>query len=111
MVMEYLAGGTLKDKLAAYEAEGKTMSLEETAVILDKVSSGLDYAHQRGIIHRDIKPANILFADDGEPIIADFGIVKLLNETAVLDANGWRCWLAPLPPPRTSDTETNRQTG
>lgn len=88
MVMEYLAGGTLKDKLAAYEADGKIMSLEETAVILDKVANGLDYAHQRGIIHRDIKPANILFSEDGEPIIADFGIVKLLNETAVLTQTG-----------------------
>lgn len=79
MVMEYLAGGSLDDKLKAYEEAGKTMPLDEAATILDKVCSGLDYAHDRGLIHRDIKPANILFSEDGEPIIADFGIVKLLD--------------------------------
>lgn len=88
MVMEYLDGGTLDDILAKYKAQGGPMPLEETADILDKIASGLDYAHKRGLIHRDIKPANILISDDGEPIIADFGIVKLLDEAAVLTQTG-----------------------
>lgn len=88
MVMEYLDGGTLDDKLAEYEAKGTTMPLTEVAAILGKVGSGLDYAHERGLVHRDIKPANILFSEDDEPIIADFGIVKLLNDTAMLTQTG-----------------------
>ncbi|MCP4358057.1 MAG: serine/threonine protein kinase [Chloroflexi bacterium] len=88
MVMEYLDGGTLGDKLTKYETMGSVMPLEETAAILDKVASGLDYAHQRGLIHRDIKPANVLFSEDGEPIIADFGIVKLLGDTLALTQTG-----------------------
>lgn len=88
MVMEYLDGGTLSEILAKYKEAGRPMPLEEAANILDKIASGLDYAHKRGLIHRDIKPANILFSEDGEPIVADFGIVKLLDEGAALTQTG-----------------------
>ena len=88
MVMEYLHGGTLDDLLAKNKSQGITITLEKTAQILQKVAGGLDYAHQRGLIHRDIKPSNILISDEGEPIIADFGIVKLLDEASVLTQTG-----------------------
>lgn len=69
IVMRYMAGGSLQDKLNAGE-----IKLTEMAHILKRVSDALDAAHARGIIHRDIKPSNILFDSSGEAFLSDFGI-------------------------------------
>lgn len=73
LVMEYLPGGTLKHLI------GEPMSWQEAIRLLLPVARGLEYAHYRGIVHRDIKPANILLTENSEPILSDFGIVKLLQ--------------------------------
>lgn len=78
LVMPYVTGGTLRQTL---ENRG-ILPLNETLSIIDQIAAGLDYAHARGIIHRDLKPANILFHADGRVMLADFGLVKMLNETA-----------------------------
>lgn len=88
MVMEYLKGGSLKDRLAGLRSRGAPMPLAETAHVLDALAGALDYAHGRGAIHRDIKPANILFTEAGEPVIADFGIARLLGDVSQLTASG-----------------------
>jgi hypothetical protein len=48
----------------------------------------LDYAHARGVIHRDIKPANVLLATPHWPMLADFGIAKLLDESQRFTQSG-----------------------
>src|ERR1700730_18648381 len=58
LVMPYMSGGTLADRLA----EG-ALTPEEAGQILDQVASALQFAHDNGIIHRDIKPSNILMRD------------------------------------------------
>ncbi|MBN2047268.1 MAG: serine/threonine protein kinase [Anaerolineaceae bacterium] len=73
IVMEYLSGGTLKERI------GKPMNYREAAKLLVPIADGLHYAHQHGIIHRDIKPANILFTELGVPRISDFGIAKMIS--------------------------------
>ena len=88
MVMEYLKGNTLKDRLAELRSRGETMPLAEIARILDALAGALDYAHGRGAIHRDIKPANILFTEQDEPVVADFGIARLLGDVGQLTAPG-----------------------
>jgi serine/threonine protein kinase len=70
-VMRLMKGGTLRDKLA----QGP-LTLDETIAILKRVGSALDKAHRSGIIHRDLKPGNILFDDDSNAFLSDFGIVK-----------------------------------
>src|SRR5206468_3159788 len=72
MVLEYLPGGTLEDRLTP----GLLLPDEESGRIAAQTAAGLAHAHERGVIHRDLKPANILFAGDGRAKIADFGIAR-----------------------------------
>jgi eukaryotic-like serine/threonine-protein kinase len=73
LVMEYLPGGTLKQKL------GKPMPWQVAVRLLLPISQALEYAHAHGIIHRDIKPSNILLTERGQPMLSDFGIAKILD--------------------------------
>jgi WD40 repeat protein/serine/threonine protein kinase len=79
LVMRWLRGGSLRTRLKT-----KPLTLDEITTLLDQVSSALATAHRRGVIHRDIKPDNILFDEDGNAYLADFGIAKDL-ETASRD--------------------------
>lgn len=74
LVMPYVPGGTLYDRLMQ-----DRMSYNQIASLLAKLASALDSAHGQGIVHRDIKPANILFNEQGEPLIADFGLSKIFT--------------------------------
>jgi len=78
MSMEYLSGGTLKDKIA----RGK-LSLFEAIRILEEIANGLMYAHKKSYIHGDIKPSNILFRDTGEAVITDFNITTLQDASGL----------------------------
>lgn len=80
LVMEYLPGGTLKQKM-----QGKPMHWRDAARMLLPVCHALGHAHESGIIHRDIKPSNILISESGEPMLTDFGIAKIIegDETTV----------------------------
>src|SRR5205085_11128204 len=53
--MEYVAGGSLADKLA-----GTPLPPRDVAKLVEKLARTIQYAHQHGIVHRDLKPANIL---------------------------------------------------
>ncbi len=81
LVMPHITGGTLREVL---DKRGR-LSLSETLPIIDQAAAALDYAHAQGIIHRDLKPGNILFHADGRVVLADFGLAKILNETAEAD--------------------------
>jgi predicted Ser/Thr protein kinase len=81
MVMEFVDGQTLKQKLNALRAEGRVMSPEEASKILNQICQALDYAHERGLIHRDIKPANILLTSEGDAVLSDFGIARMIEST------------------------------
>ncbi len=77
-VMPLMRGGTLSDRIA-----GGPLSLKETTSILERIGGALDKAHSRNIVHRDIKPGNILFDEDGDAFLSDFGIVKVENSNAL----------------------------
>lgn len=73
LVMPFVQGGTLKEKM------GHPMPYAQAAALLAPIADALEYAHQRGIIHRDVKPANILLTETGVPLLSDFGIAKILS--------------------------------
>ncbi len=78
LVMEYIRGGSLAQKL-----ESGTLDLPTAGRIMLQMCSGLEEAHQQGIIHRDLKPDNILLQDKVERPdwvkIVDFGIAHLID--------------------------------
>ncbi|MCB1919655.1 MAG: protein kinase [Candidatus Competibacteraceae bacterium] len=82
MVMEYVEGGTLKNRIQ------KGLSAEQAVNILRQLAGALGHAHHQGFVHRDIKPANILFRDDHNAVLSDFGIAKAFEDTAPLTATG-----------------------
>lgn len=83
LVMPYLPGGDLGQKLAAYRARGEVMPVATTLTILGQIANALDYAHRHGLVHRDVKPANILFNEAGQALLTDFGLVKAAASSAV----------------------------
>ncbi len=90
LVMEYISGGTLKERLDELAAKGEQLSLQESVRLIIEVGSALAYAHRRQMVHRDIKPANIMLDENNRAILTDFGIVKLLGDqsTSAYTATG-----------------------
>jgi serine/threonine protein kinase len=82
IAMEYLPGGDLKTQITQGMKPGQALK------ILARLASCLAYVHSRGVIHRDIKPSNILFRADGTPVLADFGIAKLIQTDNDLTVTG-----------------------
>jgi len=71
IVMEYLGGGSLDDRVRAGRIRTR-QALEW----LEQAAAALDAAHAEGVIHRDVKPANLLLDEDGNAHVADFGIAS-----------------------------------
>jgi len=67
---EYVKGGNLKQWIRL----GRIRSMEQLLTIAIKIATGLQTAHNFGVIHQDVKPANILMTENGNPKITDFGI-------------------------------------
>jgi serine/threonine protein kinase len=79
MVLEFLPGETLQDRLKRLSDEKRLLSIEESIQYTINICDALGYAHQRGMVHRDIKPANIMLDIHNQAILMDFGIVKIVG--------------------------------
>jgi len=82
LVMEYLRGADLNDKLK------RGLHIQDLIRVVRDISRALDFAHEKGYIHRDIKPENILFREDGSAVLTDFGIAKVVDSGANLTRHG-----------------------
>ena len=69
-VMPHIEGESLRERID----REKQLGVDDAVAITQKVAGALDYAHEHGVVHRDIKPGNILLSEQGEPLVADFGI-------------------------------------
>src|SRR5579884_2778561 len=82
LVMPLVTGGTLRTWLAGRPP------LARVVPVLLRLLDALDYAHRQRVVHRDLKPSNVLLGPGEWPLLADFGIAKLAESTAVLTHSG-----------------------
>jgi serine/threonine-protein kinase len=75
LVMEYLPGGSLAQRLATGE---RLAAVQVRRMALD-IIAGLEAAHHRGVVHRDVKPANVFFDVRGTAKLGDFGVAHLVD--------------------------------
>ena len=73
LVMRYLRGGSLREALAH-----GAMAPGRVGLLIEQVALALASAHRQGVVHCDVKPANILFDEEGNAYLSDFGIAKEL---------------------------------
>lgn len=94
LVMEFVQGPSLAAYMKTLHEQKQRMPIGTVAILLKSIASALDYAHSKGLVHRDIKPANVLLRSpseeihinnplplDVEPVLTDFGLVRLLDST------------------------------
>jgi serine/threonine protein kinase len=82
-VMRYMTGGSLTERI-----QDGNLTVEQIAYILLRLADALDYAHRKGIVHRDLKPGNILFDENDNAYISDFGIAKFAQAATRITHSG-----------------------
>jgi TolB-like protein/predicted Ser/Thr protein kinase len=92
--MKFIEGGHLDEVV-----KRAPMSIRRAAELIAKVARTVHYAHEHGILHRDIKPGNILLDQNGEPLLTDFGLARLLDTestvTRTMEVLGTPSYMAP----------------
>ncbi|HFQ93316.1 MAG TPA: serine/threonine protein kinase, partial [Anaerolineae bacterium] len=77
IAMQYIEGGSLRDKLKELSDRRKLLTTEQALNIVRQIALALAVAHKAGIVHRDLKPANVLIRRDGTPVLVDLGIAAV----------------------------------
>lgn len=88
MVMEFVDGYTLREKLEDLKARRELMLLIETIRVVRDVAAALSYAHSHNMVHRDVKPSNVIIDRENRVILTDFGIAKILGSPQYTASGG-----------------------
>ena len=91
LVMPYFSQGSLADRI-----QQNPLSLKEVIRVAQGALNGLHHIHIKNYLHLDIKPSNILFSDNNEPMVADFGQSDSLNRNGIVTSP--RMYIQTLPP-------------
>jgi len=83
IVMEFVEGPTLKAELVERQKQNSEngenlFAIDEISRIMATLGDAIDYAHSKGMIHRDLKPGNIMFTTEGEVLLTDFGLARMV---------------------------------
>ncbi len=89
LVMRYMPGGSLRERITG------PMPLAGISRILTRLAPALDKAHSRGFIHRDLKPGNVLFDEDNQAYLADFGIARMAEASHTMTIAGTPAYMSP----------------
>ena len=111
LIMEYVPGASLATYLRALHKRNEKLPLDMVAKIIKILAGAIDYAHNQHVVHRDIKPANVLLRSatgpidenlplpmDVEPVLTDFGLVRLLDssiQTSTGTVSGTPAYMSP----------------
>ena len=95
LAMEYIDGADLRWILRSYRDHDELMDYQTMLTIMGQVADALDYAHQQGIVHRDVKPANIMINRQGNAILTDFNLARILSEDTAGEAFGTPHYISP----------------
>jgi eukaryotic-like serine/threonine-protein kinase len=79
IAMEYLSGGTLKDRIL----KGGALPARTSVAVALQIAEALRAAHERDVVHRDIKPHNILITGTGDVKVTDFGIARAASSSTM----------------------------
>ena len=79
MTMEYLKGKPINQLIK--EIAKKPLKVDQALHIIEELSSGLAYAHEKQLIHSDFKPGNCFLLSDGQVKLLDFGIARASTQT------------------------------
>lgn len=92
ITMEYVNGITLKEYL-----EKKEIAMAKLVEIMKEICIGVAYAHSNNVVHRDLKPANVMLTHDHRVKIMDFGLAKVVSESAAdkTSVKGTPLYMAP----------------
>ncbi len=87
MVMEFVEGETLAQRLTRLHRGGQVLPISEVVQIFQQLCSAVDYAHKQGMLHRDLKPQNVLINAQGEAVLTDFGLAKIMGVSGLTASN------------------------
>ncbi len=105
IVMEYIVGRELKAIIV-----NQKLSIDDVLNYATQIATGLQTAHENGVIHRDIKSTNIMITDKDQVKIMDFGLAKIVGQSHITKAGTTLGTVAYMSPEQTSGSEIDQRT-